>query len=246
MATYEHESYWPQIKELAQAKKYSDIEKMILSLSDPKEQIALLRFAVRSLMFRDWSEKDLTPLIQLGDRAIAIALEINEIDEANIICFNMSSNLAGCWNDGFTRKPEHFEKGLAYADRALEFRQALKKGPIPFSMAYWAKGAHLYFLGDFKKAEENFKFSLKAAIEAAKAENKPTDISKETSYFVLLEYGYIALTQMAQGVSRAEETFNQVIESFEQMKTISEDAKVDAEIGLDQLLFTRTVQKFSE
>ena len=190
MAEYAHETYWPEIKSLAEAGQYSELQNYLTKQAkDPQELVALLRFAVRGLMFREWNNKNLEPLIQLGDLAIEKALALPDIDEANIICYNMSSNLADCWNDGFERKPEHFQKGLAYAERALTYRKELKKGPIPFSIAYWARGAHQFFLNQFSKAEESFSLSLKSAVEAAKAENKPTTISKEAPFYVLIAVG---------------------------------------------------------
>jgi len=229
---YNHEPLWTQIKSLAEAGRYQDLQSLIEKGTDLKERVALYRFAVRSLMFRDWSNKSLIPIIQLGDAGIETALEdfkqhpedLGLKDEANIICYNMSANLAGCWNDGFTRTPDHYHKGLNYAERALQFRHELKKGPRPFSIAYWAKGIHEFFLGDFVKAEESFSLSLKNA---------------EASFDVLIARGYLALAQLAQKKSGAESTYNQVLQAFEEMKTLSEDAKQDAEMGIDQLRNTR-------
>ncbi len=243
MAEYRHESFWPKFKEFAEAGKYKEIEEEIFAREDKKEQIALLRFTVRGLMFRDWANKSLQPIIRLGDLAIETALQISETDEANIICYNMSANLAGCWNDGFQRSPEHFIKGLQYAERALEFRRQLNKGPIPFSMAYWAKGAHLFFLNDYKSAEENFNLSLKSAIEAAGTANQSTNITKEAPFYVLIAYGYLALAQIAASRPEGKKIFDQVITSLEEMKSVSEDAKADAEIGLDQLRYVHSQLK---
>ncbi len=191
-------------------------------------------------MFRDWDNKSLKPIIELGDRAIEIALENGKTDEANIISYNMSANLADSWNDGFKRAPEHFRKGLEYAEKSLIWRQQLKKGPGPLSMAYWAKGIHLFSLGQLVESENNFDISLNYAIEDAKAQNLPTDISKNSSFSVLLAHGYLSIVKMASNQSQAREIFDQVIASFESMKEISEDAKEDAKIGLDQLQYVRS------
>jgi tetratricopeptide (TPR) repeat protein len=237
MVQYEHEIYWPQIKSLAEAGNLNGIGELILKVSDLKERVALYRFSVRGLMFRDWANKTLNPLIFLADQAILTANEIGETDEANIICYNMSSNLANCWNDGFERTPEHYEKGLNYALRALEYRKQLKKGPGPFALAYWARGAHEFFLKRFNEAEQSFELSLKSASEAAIAANQPTDISKLTPFAILIAIGYIALTQIANGQKQGEASYQKIISTFEEMKSISQDAKEDAEIGLDQLRF---------
>lgn len=246
MAEYQHESFWPKVKELAEAHKISEIEKLISELPDKKEQIALLRFAVRGLMFRDWKDKTLQPIIRLGDLAIEAALQIGETDEANIICYNMSANLAGCWNDGFKRSPDEFRKGLQYAERALDFRRQLKKGPLPFSLAYWAKGAHLFFLGEIAGAEENFTLSLQKAIEGATTAGQPTNIQKESPFHVLIAFGYLALAQIAASKPEGKTMFDQVILSFEEMKSLSEDLKADADVGLDQLRYVNAQLKWNQ
>lgn len=235
MADTNHEIYWPKIKNLAEAGSFNGIVEMVKELSDPKEQIALSRFAVRGLMFREWNSKTLVPIVQLGDLAIETAMQIGDTDQANVMCFNMSANLADCWNDGFTRQTDHLQKGLHYAEKALAFRKQLQKGPAAFALAYWALGIHQYSLGNFRAAEESFKESLTAACDQAQTENKPTTITKEAPFNVLIAYGYMALAQLAQGQKDAQKTYADVISAFEGMKTISDDAKADAEIGIDQL-----------
>src|SRR5438045_2309976 len=79
-----------------------------LSEISPKERIALLRLAVRKISFGKWPNEYLDEMITLGDAAIADALAIQEKDEANMICYNMSANLADCWNDAYTRARHHF------------------------------------------------------------------------------------------------------------------------------------------
>lgn len=241
--SYNHESHWPHIQKLAEAGLYQDLHQWIEQVPDLKERVALYRFTVRGLMFRNWTNKDLKPIVLLGDAGIETALkdfqmhpeDLDLKDEANIICYNMSSNLAGCWNDGFNRTAEHFKKGLQYAERALVFRKELKKGPRPFSIAYWAKGIHQLFLGDALGAEQSFTTSLKYAEELANAANLPTTATKKTPFDVLLQIGYVALARLAQNNGKAEADYQNVIKAFEGMKSISEDAKADAEMGLEQL-----------
>lgn len=241
MANFNHESYWPQVKELAEAQNYSGIEALAAKFSDTKEQIAFLRFIVRSLMFRDWQGKSLMPLVKISDNAIAKALAIGEIDEANVICYNMSANLADCWNDGFARNRETSLRGLDYAERALEYRRQLKKGPASFSLAYWAKGIHLFFLGEYSAAEENFKFSLDSAVAAAVAANQTAAIQAEAPFAVLIAHGYLALAQIASGNTEGRQMLEEVLSAFEKMKTISDDSKADAEVGLDQLNYVSKI-----
>lgn len=230
-----YESYWPRIKALAEVEDYSQIENLISSVVDIKERISLYRFTVRGLMFRDWSKKNLTPIIRLGDLAIDTALKSGEIEEANIICYNMSSNLAGCWDDGFQRTYGDFTKGLIYAEKSLQLRRELKKGPGPFFLAYWAKGIHQFYLEDLAGAECSFNLCLQAAMDVASVEDSDIRISKETTFNVLLATGYLSLAQLAQGHTEAKMIYEKVISAFEEMKLLSADAKADAEIGLYQL-----------
>ena len=66
MSVTNYESYWPQFKALAEAGQYQEIAKITQSIQNPKEQVSLLRFAVRGLMFREWSNKTLVPIVQIG------------------------------------------------------------------------------------------------------------------------------------------------------------------------------------
>jgi hypothetical protein len=235
MADHPHESLWPEIKTWAEAGHIEKIQDLITSRPNLKEQIVLGRFTVRGLKFRDWAGKNLKTLILLADQTIATALLAGEVEEANITCFNMSSNLAGCWQDGFVRTVEDYKKGQAYAERALEFRRQLKKGPASFALAYWGRGIHEYFLGDFAAAEESFRLSEVSAIEAAVAEGKPTGLSKDSTFHELIATGYRALAQTAQGQTEAAQIYEKVLVAFEDMKSISDDARQDAEIALSQL-----------
>ena len=113
-------------------------------------------------------------MIELGDAALSHALSINEKDEANIVCFNMSANLCDCWNDAFKRERRHFERGLAYADRALEFRRQLGKTPDKVAMAHWARGKHLLSLGRFSDAISAFKENYDCVVAANNADEPET------------------------------------------------------------------------
>ncbi|MES2856322.1 MAG: hypothetical protein V4692_10690 [Bdellovibrionota bacterium] len=242
MASSPFETHWPKIKALAEAGKPEEIREFIAGFSEPKDRIGLFRFAARSLMFRDWENKDLGAIILLGDAGIKAALESGETDEANIICFNMSSNLADIWNDGFKRTREHFELGLQYAERAIDFRKRLMKGPGPFFMAYWAKGIHQYSLGHLPEARETFQQSLHCANEVAKASDRPDKIDPNAPYEVLLANGYIALVDIALGRPQGQVTFDQVMSACEGMKKISEDSKIEADICIEQLQYVRKHQ----
>lgn len=54
---YNHKHFWIQIKELSEPSNLTAIESLIGIIEDPKERIALYRFTIRCLMFREWSGK---------------------------------------------------------------------------------------------------------------------------------------------------------------------------------------------
>lgn len=246
MADSTQEEYWLNIRSLAQARKYDEIQSLIENSETGKACISLYRFAIRGLMFREWTGNNLTPIVLLGDAAVALALKLYQQDtndkslqdEANVICYNMAANLAGCWNDGFARSPEHYRIGLEYANRAIAFRTELKKGASSFSMAYWAKAVHELFLNNFVQAEHDFAKSLQLAEESAVAGKVPIGISKSSDFSVLLGIGYLAIAQITLKNFSARQTFQQVLDAFEDMKEASADSRGDAEVGLDQLRYT--------
>jgi hypothetical protein len=63
------------------------------------------------------------------------------IDGANIIAYNLSADLADCWeDDGLTRRSEHFAVGAEMADRCIAWRKQLSKPAWSRSVAHWARG----------------------------------------------------------------------------------------------------------
>lgn len=152
-----------------------------------------LRFLVKALSMREWPNKRLDPMIALGEAAIVDALSLGETDRANMHCYNVSANLADCWGDGFVRERRHFEKGLELAERALNYRRQLKKGPGPFAMAHWVKGKHLLSLGKFSEAEKSFHECLNYEKQAAEAQNKSSELSPEAPFGLILAFGFLGL-----------------------------------------------------
>ncbi|MES3037744.1 MAG: hypothetical protein V4736_07550 [Bdellovibrionota bacterium] len=246
MAQSPLESHWPLIKSLAEKGDQSQLLKHITDTPDSKERVELFRFAIRCLMYREWTNKNLSPIVDLGDAVINHALDLSKgpdgahfREQANIMCFNMSANVADCWDNGFIRTTVHFEKGLRWADQALELRRELKKGPDPLSMAFWARGMHLMSLGRLPEAQGEFLKSLDYAQVTAAEMEAEKEVSPKAPFLVLLGFGYLALVQIAQGLKEGSMVFEQVMDAFNGMAQLSAEGKDDAAIGVAQLQYVR-------
>lgn len=239
----QREEQWTIIKSLVESDGAAAVLAHIEQIEDAKARAKGYNFAMQSLSMRDWNNKTIDAVVDLGqagiDFAVAVAKDSEEknwfIDWANIMCYNLAANLAECWGDDFTREERHFKIGRAVAEKAIGFRKELNKGPQPFSMAYWAYGMHLLSLGRAEEALNALSISLDYAVKAAEGQNKPTQLQKEAPFGVILGHGYVALAHMALGRSDAEDYLGQALAAFEGMKKISDDAKADAELGISQL-----------
>jgi len=111
-----------------------------------KDRNQALRIAVRTIAFGKWPQSSFDDMLVLGEAAVREALETGELDDANIMCFNMATNMADCWGDAYMREKRHFELGLVYASKALQLREQLAKPADKQGMAHWARGKHLLSL----------------------------------------------------------------------------------------------------
>lgn len=239
-----HEAYWPRIKAHAEAHDGAALQNLVRSVGDPKERVALWRFIIRCLAFREWKRKSLDLLIEVGDDAIdemeRFAGDFPEesvwfAGEANMTCYNMAANLADCWGDDFERQARHFEKGLGYAEKTIRYRHELDKGPGALNMGFWVKGKHELSLRRFDAARESLKRSLDFAIDDAKAKGEATGLTGDAPYAVILGYGFLAIAEMATGKPSGETQYESAIACFEEFKSRSEEAKAEAETGIDSL-----------
>ena len=157
------------------------------------------------------------------------------LDNANVLSYNLAADLADCWPcDETLRTKEHFEIGLKAAERCIEWRTELKKGPGPFSMAYWAAGMHSLSLGKNAASKEHFAESLAYAEQGARDQGSPMELAPEAGFGVILGHGYLGLAEAAAGDASGMERYRKAIEAFEGMKQIEGQAD-DAQFGIDQL-----------
>lgn len=230
----DHESEWPELKQLAEAGETSAILDRIRTVGDDAERVSLYRFAIRKLSFDEWQNKNLDVMTAVADAAIADCEQLggDYLQQANVILFNTSANLADCWTDDFKREPRHFKKGIEYAKRALWYRDHLGKGPGPKAMATWALGKHQQSLGLLNEAKETFRKCLALETEAAAEAGKPAEISTEAPDGYLIAAGYAALMESNQA------DLAKLKAVLEEMVAKGGDPKDDAELIIGQLVET--------
>ncbi len=240
---------WEEAQKTIEQGGVAALLELIASVEDPLNRLKSYSATMQNLTFKDWRNKSIDAVqavglagVDYGESESRGGGEHSErlFEGANIIAYNLAANLADCWGDEFTRGPAHFETGLRVAERAIAFREQLKKGPGPFSMAYWAKGIHLFSLGRYQEAATAFQSSLEFAEQGARDAGKSDKLDAKGSFGVILGHGYLALAALALEQIEARAQLDQVYAAFEGMKELSDDAKADAEIGISQL---RNVEK---
>lgn len=221
---------WSELKPLAEAGDSAGMMAQIEQIEDVPERIAAYRTAIRKMAFDPWENKTLDPMIALADRVIELCeLEGGDmLQQANVICFNTSANLADCWTNGFPHEERHFRKGLAYAEKALWYREHLGKPAGAKALAMWAIGKHRQSLG-MPEALDAFEECLRLETEAAEAAGKPAAISGEAPAGYLIAAGYVAI------VTADQTTLDQVLAVCHQWESAGGEAREDAEIIAPQL-----------
>jgi hypothetical protein len=151
----------------------------IESFEDPLEQRVLWFYSRQALMLDAAAGVDLDTCIGVAQASIRSFLALAETehdpeqrarrtDMANILSYNLSADLADCWDpDGRERTAAHFEVGLAAALDCIRWREELNKPAGPHSMAWWARGMHELSLGRHAESVASFERSLDFAKEAS-------------------------------------------------------------------------------
>jgi tetratricopeptide (TPR) repeat protein len=217
---------------------------------DDEERRKLYSFAQQSWSFygREWEGKNLDDYIVVAEAGITEGLrqaeaatdpeEANRLkDFANVLSYNVSADLAECWpGDEVPREQRHFEAGLKAAEDCLRWREELGKGPLPFALAYWAKGMHQMSLGDNANAAKNFRKAFDYGTEYAKDEGISPDVSPEGDLLVILGAGYIGLAEWVAGDKAAGKAhYDETITAFQAQVENYPDKKDGAQFGFDQL-----------
>lgn len=222
---------WVKLRPLAEKGRAPEMLAEIQRVTDDAARISLYRSTIRHLAFDGWQNKDLDVMTVLADAAIEDCERLggDYLQQANLICFNTSANLADCWADDFPREPRHFEKGIEYAKKALWFRDHLAKGPGAMAMATWALGKHQQSLGRLDEATETFRRCLDLEIRAADEAGKPAEIVATAPAGYLIAIGYLGLmTNDRPSLLRLEEVLRE-------MEAAGGEPKDEAEIISGQL-----------
>jgi hypothetical protein len=241
------ENYWEELKRLMERDGPRAVTDFINGFPDDTERRKLYAFSNGAFTMREWSGKNFDGLVEVVEEGIAEGLRQAEAagdaetrakrtDYANVMSYNLSANLAECWpGDEDPRERRHFEKGLELAKRCVAWREELKKGPGPFSMAYWARGMHNLSLGEADAAREDFQKSFDYAVQNAKSEGNVPECAPGGDFSVVLGYGYLGLARIAAGETAGEETYKKALDAFQATVDGFPDQKDDARFGLDQL-----------
>lgn len=247
------EVHWAEMKsKMAEGGADSVVE--FINGFDDEERRGLYSFAQKSWTFygREWEGQNLDDYIAVAEAGISEGLRQAETaadpkegveltDYLNILSYNLSANLAECWpGDTVPRERRHFEIGLKAAEDCLRWREELGKGPLPFALAYWAKGMHQMSLGDNASAAENFRKSFDYGTEYAKDEGISPDVSPEGDLIVILCAGYIGLAEWVGGDETAGKThYGKALAAFRGQAENYPDKKDGAQFGIDQLEWVR-------
>jgi hypothetical protein len=159
------------------------------------------------------------------------------LDSYNAMSFNFAADLADCWpEDDLPREQRHFEAGLKAAEDCVRWRNELNKPPRPFSIAYWAKGMHLFSLGHYSGAVKSFALALSFAERAAEAEGKSTTLDADASFDILLSNGYLGLAEQLDSKPAGKSRFETALGLFHQQAAAgSAEQQEDAKFGMAQL-----------
>lgn len=151
-------------------------------------------------------------------------------DLANRMSYNLSADLAACWpDDTLPRERRHFEAGLAAAEDCIRWRDELNKPDERKSIAWWAKGMHLFSLGRFNESLDAF--GMAARLSGVAPDDKP---QSSWEFGQILNIGYCGLAQIALGDDAGRGVLASANAAYKEQ--CEDPAKLeDAQFGIDQL-----------
>lgn len=230
----DQDQLWEELRPMAERGTTAALLGRIRDIEDDGERISAYRATMRKLTFSPWENKNLDVMVAVADAAIAECEHLagDYFEQANIISFNTSANLADCWNDDFPRERRHYEKGIEYAEKALWYREHLGKGPGKMAMAVWALGKHQQSLGMIEEARAAFRRCLSLEEEAAAEAGKPCEIVKEAPDGYLIARAYVAL------IENIPQDLRMLATALDQMEAEGGDVRADAEIIRGQVIET--------
>jgi hypothetical protein len=247
------ESEWETLRGLMEDGGAGSVVEYILDFAEPADRLALFYFARPAFAYREWAGKNLDDLATVGEAGITEALAQADLaaDEdarrefvewANAEAYNLSADLAECWpGDDLPRERRHFEKGVELADRCLAWREELGKGPLAFSLAYWARGMHELSLGNVEPARADFAAALEHSKAYAAGEGLPADCVAGGEFTVILNSGYLGLARWIQGDPEGSVLYDQALGAFRGAADDYPEMADDALFGIEHLEKVRGV-----
>ena len=225
------------------------VTRFVESFEDPVAQRVLWFYSRQALMVDPEAGVPLDTCVDVARAAIAsfLAQAEAEADEelrarrkdmANVLSYNLSADLADCWDDdGKQRTTAHFEVGLSAALDCIRWREELGKPAGPHSMAWWARGMHELSLGRGSDSVASFERSVAYARDAAGGDAE--------AFGVVLGIGYLGIARVAAGDAGGAVQLEEALSTFDRQAAAEGDEEtkgraVDAGFGAQQL---RTVQR---
>jgi hypothetical protein len=241
------EEHWDELRGRMERGGASAVGAFIDTFADPEQRRTLWAFAQKAFTGRDWQGKSFDGLIDIvgagmDESLVQLAettdpaLQNKTKEHANILAFNLSSELAECWpGDERPRERHHFETGLALAEDCIRWRRQLGKPPERRALAYWAAGMHHLSLGNRREARGYFDIAAALAAEQVEGTEK-AGVKPGGDFAAILYEGYAGLAVWALGEQAGRGRYERSLRAFEGTVAQFEGGpKDDAQFGIDQL-----------
>lgn len=216
---------------------------------NPAHRIDLYNITRELYVFNQFEGQNLDDMITVIDYAIedilcmareeeTALIRKSLLDQANIMSFNLSADLAECWpGDTLTRYPRHFERGLSAALQCIEWRYYLEKDDYPFFLAFWAAGIHQLSLGRPEEAFYNLVRSLNYAEQITIDAGRPLGFHAGAGFELLLAHGYfgLALMEVGESTEHYDKTISKLLEGIDEYEEFADDYR----FGINQLEWVR-------
>ncbi len=241
------EDRWPAMQEIYSMQGVAELLRFIDGHDDLLERRGMFLMASQRISSGQGVSRTLDDMIQVSRAAIDEFTSQSEaqsdpdekerrLDGANILSYNLAADLAPCWpEDEEPRLERHFSEGIRCATDCLRWREELSKGPVPFSMAWWALGAHRCGISDWTGACEAFQNSLDAAKDHASEMNEVTEAGPGASFSINIATGWLEFARWRSGDESSYDRFLKVIGAFSQVASQDGDLQDDALLGIQQL-----------
>jgi hypothetical protein len=246
--TEQADAEWPELLRIMRERGADAVVDYVTSYEDPATRRALFTRAQRGFGGGAWEGRSLDAITTVVEAGIAegIAQAAGAADDAerakltdfaNVLSYNLAAALADCWpDDELPRETRHHEAGLRAADHCLAWRQELRKGPGPFSIAWWARGIHLLGLRRTEDAATAFEESLRFARDDARSQGAGTEPDAQGHWSVLLNEGYVAITERLLDRPGARDRWTRCLQALETAASARPDDAEDLRFTTAQLL----------